>query len=98
MLFILGFRPGLSPLIFTQNYDLMTCGEIRWELNDYIDRELTPEEMHMVTTHLTACVICAEQLLLNRAQLIHIRRQLGRIQMPAHLEAEIFTTLSRAHR
>ena len=76
-------------------HDLMTCGEIHGQLNDYIDRELTPEEMHMVRTHLTACVTCAEQFLLDRAQLNHIRRQLGRIQMPAHLKAKISATLSR---
>jgi len=76
----------------------MTCGEIHGQLNDYIDRELTPEEMHMVRTHLTACVTCAEQLLLDRAQLKHIRRQLGRIQMPAHIKAKISATLSRERR
>lgn len=42
------------------NLDFWTCAELFTRLDDYLDRELAPEEMEKVAEHLRMCDHCAE--------------------------------------
>ncbi len=52
--------------------DRMTCEEVFQRLDDYLDRELTPDEARMVKEHLDTCAACAAEHRFESPQPRHV--------------------------
>ena len=66
-----------------------TCEAILRQLDDYIDRELSPGDMHMVERHIEDCLRCADRYRFEISLMQEIRSRLRRIRLPGHLVASI---------
>ena len=66
-----------------------TCEAILRQLDDYIDRELTPGDMHLVERHIEDCLRCADRYRFEISLVQEIRSRLRRIRLPGHLVASI---------
>jgi anti-sigma factor (TIGR02949 family) len=66
-----------------------TCEEAFRRLDDYLDRELTPEEMRMVREHLETCEACATEFAFEENVVQHVRSKLHRINAPLALRDKI---------
>jgi len=71
----------------------LTCAEAFKRLDDYLDRELSPEETVRVAKHLEVCARCAGEIGIERQVLEDIRMKLGRIKAPRGLMARISAQL-----
>jgi anti-sigma factor (TIGR02949 family) len=69
--------------------DRFTCEEIFARLDDYLDRELTPDEMRMVREHLETCAVCASEHKFESGVLEGVRQKLQRLEVPEGLMARI---------
>lgn len=67
----------------------LTCREMVTRLDDYVDRQLPPEELRRVEAHLAACVMCAAEFRFEKGILDAIRERLHRIALPPDLLASI---------
>lgn len=67
----------------------VTCEAILGRLDDYIDRELSPEDMRMVERHIEACLRCADRYRFEISLIQEIRSRLRRIRLPGDLVARI---------
>lgn len=65
--------------------DRYTCEEVFRRLDDYLDRELTPEETRRVREHLETCAACAAEYAFEAGILIRVREKLQRIEAPRDL-------------
>jgi len=70
-----------------------TCEEAFRRLDDYLDRELGPEEMAMVREHLEICAGCASEFNFEASVLRGVRDKLRQIDLPDGLEARIAALL-----
>lgn len=75
-----------------------TCEETFRRLNDYLDRELSPDEARLVEEHLTACAQCASEYRFEGSLLAEIRNKIGRLRVPEGLKERIAATLAQAER
>ncbi len=73
-----------------------TCEEIFRRLDEYIDRELTPEETQRVKEHLENCARCTEEYQFDRTMLLRIREKLNRIEAPPGLLESIRRRIAEA--
>lgn len=71
----------------------LSCAESFKRLDDYLDRELSPEETARVAEHLEVCARCAGEFEIERDVLDEIRKKLGRIKAPGGLMARISAQL-----
>jgi anti-sigma factor (TIGR02949 family) len=69
--------------------DRFTCEEVFGRLDDYLDRELTMEEMRMVREHLETCAACASEHRFELGVLDDVRGKLRRLAVPGDLMAKI---------
>lgn len=69
--------------------DRFTCEEVFARLDDYLDRELTAEEMRLVREHLATCAACASEYRFEAGVLEGVREKLSRLAVPADLMARI---------
>lgn len=69
--------------------DRFTCEEVFARLDDYLDRELTAEEMRMVKEHLATCAACASEHRFESGVLDGVREKLRRLSVPSDLMAKI---------
>jgi anti-sigma factor (TIGR02949 family) len=76
--------------------DRFTCEEVFQRLDDYLDRELSAEEMAMVREHLDLCAVCAAEHRFERGVLDGVKEKLRRINMPAGLVARVHAAIERA--
>ena len=76
--------------------DDIGCAAFLRQLDDYVDRELRPAEMHRLEAHLEGCLGCAAAAQFERAVLDGLRCKLRRIEMPAELAARVHARLSQA--
>lgn len=67
----------------------LTCEEIFRRLDDYLDRELTAEEMARVREHLETCEVCAREYDFEEKVLVNLRDRLRRIDAPRDLLSKI---------
>lgn len=63
----------------------LDCEETFRRLDDYVDRELTPEEAQAVLRHLEHCANCAEEFEIEESLLEMIRDKLRHIAAPPGL-------------
>ncbi len=69
--------------------DRFTCEEVFARLDDYLDRELTAEEMRLVREHLATCAACASEHRFESGVLEGVRDKLRRLAVPPDLMARI---------
>lgn len=74
----------------------LTCEEVFRRLDDYLDRELSPEEIQRVREHLATCEVCAKEYQFEGAILKGLRERLRRIAAPADLADKVARALARA--
>jgi len=72
----------------------LNCAETFRRLDDYLDRELSADELAAVESHLEQCVICAGEFDVEKDVFEQIRERLRRIRMPADLMARIAARLN----
>ena len=75
-----------------------TCEEAFRRLDDYLDRELSAEEMTLVHEHLDICAGCAREFNFEASVLRGVREKLRQIDLPDSLQARILAALGNAHR
>ena len=78
-----------------QQERIITCEETFRRLEDYVDRELSAEEMERVSQHLAACEGCAHEFHFQEQTLQALRNRLQRIAMPATLLSRISQALAQ---
>ena len=69
------------------------CEAILQRLDEYIDRELSPGDMHMVERHLEECLHCAGRYRFQSSLMHGLRSRLRRIRLPCDLAARISVQL-----
>jgi len=73
--------------------DRYTCDEALRRVEDFLDRELTADEMRMVEAHLETCEACTGQFLFERQVLADLKDKLRRVALPPDLLARISRSL-----
>lgn len=76
--------------------DRLTCEETFRRLDDYLDRELSADEMALVEQHLHTCEACAGEYAFEAGVLRTIRAKLQRLHAPPALQSTI-SRLIREH-
>jgi len=74
----------------------LTCEEIFRRLDDYLDRELSADEMRLVKEHLDTCAQCAREHAFDRRMLDDVREKVQRIEAPGDLRSRIAAAIERA--
>ena len=62
--------------------DRYTCEQVFQRINDYLDRELSAEEMALVRAHLDTCGECAGEYDFESTVLSELKAKLRRIDLP----------------
>jgi anti-sigma factor (TIGR02949 family) len=65
------------------------CEEAIKRLDDYLSRELTPEEEERVTSHLAECRGCFDQFHFEENLLATIRQKVAQVNAPNSLREKI---------
>lgn len=74
----------------------LTCEEVFVRLDDFLDRELSAEELRLVQEHIETCAACASEHRFERQVIDSVRDKLQRIELPAALRASIVARLASA--
>lgn len=82
----------MSPL------DRLTCEEVFRRLDDYLDRELSADEMRLMKEHLDTCAQCAREHAFDRRMLDDVRDKLHHIAAPSDLKSRIAAAIARAEK
>jgi anti-sigma factor (TIGR02949 family) len=72
-----------------------TCEEAFRRLDDYLDRELSADEMELVRLHLDICAGCAGEFNFEASTLRNVSAKLRQLDMPADLVQRTLAALSR---
>lgn len=73
--------------------DRYTCEDLFRRLDDYLDRELSPEEKRLVQEHLEACAVCTMEYDFESKLLQDLKQKVRRIDVPKNLAAKIHRLL-----
>ena len=73
--------------------DRLTCQETFERLDDYMDRELSADEMALVRAHLDTCAICASEYEFEARVIDQLRDKLTRIEAPQSLVEKVRAVL-----
>jgi len=65
------------------------CEAVLRRLDDYIDRELSPDDARMVERHIEECLRCASRYRFEIGLIHEIRTRLRRISLPGDLLTRI---------
>jgi anti-sigma factor (TIGR02949 family) len=63
--------------------DRYTCQQVFERINDYLDRELSAEEMALVRAHLDTCAECTSEYDFEGTVLAELKAKLRRIDLPS---------------
>ena len=74
--------------------DRLTCEQVFERLDDYLDRELSPDQMRLVREHLEICAVCASEHRFEAEIINGVREKLSRIAVPDGLRARISALLT----
>lgn len=66
-----------------------TCEEVFRRLGDFVDRELSEEEIARVEEHLEACAQCAHEYAFEMSFVSEIKGALRRIVVPGTLRSKV---------
>ena len=67
--------------------DIYGCKEALERLNDYLDRDLSPDEEGKVEQHLRACLECAAKFRFEEELLRELRERVPKVRVPGDLES-----------
>jgi anti-sigma factor (TIGR02949 family) len=76
--------------------DRFDCEHVFKRLDDYLDRELTPEEIQLIEEHLKICAWCASTYAFQENVLQEMRTKLQRVSAPAQLRNKVAAALKKA--
>jgi anti-sigma factor (TIGR02949 family) len=76
----------------------LTCEEVFRRLDDYLDRELSPDEMQRMNEHLETCEVCAREHKFEKQVLVDLRDKLRRVSAPGGLLERINQNLDQLKR
>lgn len=65
--------------------DEYDCGAVFKRLDDFLDRELAPDEVALVQVHLDICEVCAREHRFESSVLDAIRGKLAQVRAPQAL-------------
>jgi len=74
--------------------DRYHCEETFSRFDDYLDRELTPEEIRLVEEHLEHCDRCSRELRFEENVLREVRAKVRRLAAPSGLLDRITRSLA----
>ena len=74
--------------------DRYTCDEVFQRINDFLDRELSGDEMALVRQHLETCAICASEYDFEASVLQDLKAKLRRIDLPQSVIDKVRGVLS----
>jgi Putative zinc-finger len=80
----------------SDHLDRMTCESAFRRRDDFLDRQLSADEMRLVEEHLHICAACTLGFTFEASVLAGVRRKLRSIAAPTDLLARISAELSRA--
>ncbi|MGH7559970.1 MAG: anti-sigma factor family protein [Gemmatimonadales bacterium] len=72
------------------------CEEVFRRLDDYLDRELSGEEIALVREHLDRCAVCASEHRFGLHVLDDIKLKLRRLTAPPELLARVRSAIAQA--
>lgn len=75
-----------------------TCEEAFRRLDDYLDRELSPDAMALVREHLEICASCAREFNFESSILKGVREKLHQIEIPVDIQSRIALALAAERR
>jgi anti-sigma factor (TIGR02949 family) len=73
---------------------MLTCREALQRLDDYIDRELSQEEMDRVRRHLKICHACTRKFATEESFVREVRAKLDHLSVPSGLMSRISVSLT----
>lgn len=76
----------------------LTCEEVFRRLDDYLDRELSPDEMRLVREHLDVCAVCTAEYRFEQDVLNDVRDKVRRLTAPPGLLAKVQRAIEQAQR
>lgn len=74
------------------------CEEIFRRMDEYIDRELAPDEVTRVRAHLETCAACASEYAFEEGVLLAVRAKLQRVAVPPDLRGRMQRALRGSER
>lgn len=78
--------------------DRYTCEEVFRRMDEYLDRELAPQEVERVRAHLETCVACASEYRFEDTLLHDVKSKVRRVAVPDDLRSRIVRQLAAARR
>jgi anti-sigma factor (TIGR02949 family) len=76
----------------------LTCEETFRRLDDYVDRELPPDERQRVEAHLADCLDCAREYRFEQSVIENLRGALRRLDIPPDLSGKVAERLQEARK
>jgi anti-sigma factor (TIGR02949 family) len=77
--------------------DKFNCEQVFKRLDDYLDRELPPEDMDRIREHLETCAWCAQTYEFHADVLSAVREKVERAPVPETLRAKVFGALRQSY-
>lgn len=81
----------------TESLEFNQCQQAVQRLNDFLSRELAPEEERLVQNHLQECGGCFEKFRFEETLLKTLREKVGQVQAPDGLRQRILGLLHKNH-
>ena len=79
----------------TKHFDRYTCEEMLRRLDDYLDRELSAEEIVRVEEHLQECEACIREFGFEASVIRAVRAKLREVEVPQSLADRVAMSLAR---
>ncbi len=76
--------------------DRVTCEHAFRHLDDYLDHELTPQEMQEIKAHLEICAMCAKEFRFQAEVLEEVRERIQRLALSPTLRGKVTSALRKA--
>ena len=76
--------------------DIYTCEQVFRRLDDYLDRELSEDEMALVREHMEICAACAAEYKFQASVITQVRSRLQKISIPDDLRSKVSSLLDSA--
>jgi anti-sigma factor (TIGR02949 family) len=79
----------------TKHFDRYTCEEMLRRLDDYLDRELTADEIVRMEEHLQDCEACIREFGFEANVIREVRTKLRQVDVPQSLVDRVAMSLAR---
>jgi anti-sigma factor (TIGR02949 family) len=79
----------------TKHFDRYTCEEMLRRLDDYLDRELMPDEIARVEEHLHDCEACTREFGFEAHVIREVRTKLRQVDVPQSLMERVAMSIAR---